>query len=158
MRLICRSHFDIREFVNIKTVWSMGVKRVITKSRAGLLLLMLLLLITSSACNRGPASSTAATQPSPAPPAVKPPIAAPSAIIGKPFPGKGVVKLINKQEGWIEIDHEEIEGLMPAMVMEWFVEKKALLNKVKVGDKVKFSVVDTGKAQIITELERIDEK
>ena len=68
------------------------------------------------------------------------------------------MKLINKKEGWIEIDHEPIEGLMPAMMMEWFVEKKSLLNKVKVGDKVKFTVVETGKAEIITTLERIDQK
>ena len=113
------------------------------------------LLVTSTACNRGPASSTAATQPSPTPAALRP-IEVPSPIIGKPYPGKGVVKLINKQEGWIEIDHEEIEGLMPAMIMEWFVEKKSLLNKVKVGDKVKFTVVETGKAEIITELEKIE--
>jgi len=133
-----------------------GVKSVKTNSRAQhVMLIVLLVLVTSSACNRGPASSTAATQPSPTPAALKP-IEVPSPIIGKPYPGKGVVKLINKQEGWIEIDHEEIEGLMPAMVMEWFVEKKSLLNKVKVGDKVKFTVVETGKAEIITDLERIE--
>ena len=126
-----------------------------TKRVRNVLWVLLIVLATSSACNRGPASSTAATQPSPTPAALKP-IEVPSPIIGKPYPGKGVVKLINKKEGWIEIDHEEIEGLMPAMVMEWFVEKKSLLNKVKVGDKVKFTVVETGKAEIITELERIE--
>lgn len=119
-----------------------------------MLICVLLMVLHTSACNRGAAPGTAATQPSPAAPSLKP-IAVPSPVIGKPYPGKGVVTHINKKEGWIEIDHEEIEGLMPAMVMEWFVEKKSLLNKVKVGDKVKFTVIETGKAEIITELERI---
>jgi Cu/Ag efflux protein CusF len=85
------------------------------------------------------------------------PLSAASPIIGKPYPGRGIVKLINRQEGWIEIDHEEIVGLMPPMEMEWFVEKKSLLNNVKVGDKVNFTVVETGKGEIITELRKADD-
>ncbi|PYS70692.1 MAG: hypothetical protein DMF69_12700 [Acidobacteria bacterium] len=117
--------------------------------------ILAVVLVTSSACHREIERSALVPQQSPTPPALKP-IAVPSPIIGKPYPGKGVVKLINKKEGWIEIDHEEIEGLMPAMEMEWFVEKKPLLDKVKVGDKVKFTVIETGKGEIITELEKIE--
>ena len=47
---------------------------------------------------------------------------------------------------------------MPAMEMEWFVQKKSLLDHVAVGDKVNFTIVDTGKAQIITELKRVTEE
>jgi Cu/Ag efflux protein CusF len=93
------------------------------------------------------------------PPAPSPDLKAksqPSPITNKPYPGVGVVKFINRKEGWIEINHKEIPGLMPAMEMEWFVEKKSLLDRVSVGDKVNFTVVDTGKAQIITELKRAD--
>ena len=68
------------------------------------------------------------------------------------------MKLINRKEGWIEISHEPIPDLMPAMEMEWFVEKKSLLDHVAVGDKVNFTIVDTGKAQIITELKRAAEQ
>lgn len=68
------------------------------------------------------------------------------------------MKLINRKEGWIEISHEPIPDLMPAMEMEWFVEKKSLLDHVAVGDKVNFTIVDTGKAQIITELKRATEE
>ena len=85
-------------------------------------------------------------------------IAAPSPITNKPYPARGVVKLINRKEGWIEISHEPIPDLMPAMEMEWFVEKKSLLDHVAVGDKVNFTIVDTGKAQIITELKRAAEQ
>jgi len=127
------------------------------RGRSVICITLLIGLLSSLACNRQTQQQSAAQQPSPTPPNLTP-IAVPSPIIGKPYPGVGVVKLINKQEGWIEIDHEAIEGLMPAMIMEWFVEKKSLLNKVKVGDKVKFTVVETGKAEIITTLEKIDQK
>ena len=98
--------------------------------------------------------SQVSSQPSPTPPNMKP-IAVPSPIIGKPYPGVGVVMLINKKEGWIEIDHEEIVDLMPPMVMEWHVKDRALLNRVKVGDKINFIVVETGSGEIITDLNKI---
>ena len=101
--------------------------------------------------------SQIAPQPSPTIPNLKP-IAVPSPVIGKPYPGIGVVQLINKKEGWIEIDHEEIVGLMPPMVMEWHVKDRALLNRVKVGDKVNFVVVETGSGEIITDLNKIQDQ
>jgi Cu(I)/Ag(I) efflux system protein CusF len=74
----------------------------------------------------------------------------PSPIIGKPYPGAGVVVLINAKEAWVEINHEPIEGLMPAMQMEWTVEPWSLMKGIRVGDRVNFTVVETGKAEIIT--------
>jgi len=44
---------------------------------------------------------------------------------------------------------------MPAMEMEWSVKDRSLLQKVKVGDKVEFVVVETGKGEIITELKTL---
>jgi Cu/Ag efflux protein CusF len=43
---------------------------------------------------------------------------------------------------------------MPAMEMEWSVQKRSMLDKVKVGDKVNFVVVETGKGEILTELKK----
>jgi len=104
------------------------------------------------ACQRTQTPSPVA-QVSPTPPNLKP-MAVPSPIIGKPYPATGIVKLINRKEGWIEIDHEEIVDLMPAMEMEWPVQNKAHLDRVKVGDKVNFTVVETGRGEIITELQK----
>ena len=106
---------------------------------------------------RSQSPSKVAPQPSPTVPNLKP-IAVPSPVIGKPYPGIGVVQLINKKEGWIEIDHDEIVGLMPPMVMEWHVKDRALLNRVKVGDKVNFVVVETGSGEIITDLNKIQDQ
>ena len=72
----------------------------------------------------------------------------------KPYPATGVVALINKKEGWIEINHDEIKDLMPAMQMEFLVKDKSLLDKVKVGDRVDFTVIETKKGEYLTEIKR----
>jgi Cu/Ag efflux protein CusF len=95
-------------------------------------------------------------QPSPSPIAVvKNPRDIPPPIIGKPYPGTGVVTIINFKEGWVEINHEEIEGLMPAMQMEWSVKDRSLMEKIKVGDRVNFVVVETGRGEIITDIKPV---
>jgi Cu/Ag efflux protein CusF len=98
----------------------------------------------------------APSSPAPSPPAAvtATPVLYPSPIVGQPYQGTGVVKLINFKEGWIEIEHEEIKGLMPAMEMEWWVKDRSLLKSVLVGDKVDFTVVETGKGEFITSLKR----
>lgn len=66
-----------------------------------------------------------------------------------------MVATINRSEGWIEINHEEIKGLMPAMQMEFNVKDKTLLDKVNVGDRVDFTIVETEKGEYLTELKRL---
>ena len=121
------------------------------------LLISLVCLVSFSVACKQKVSSTTPPAPSPTPQNLKPIAVAPPPVIGKPYPGKGVIKLINRQEGWIEIDHEEIVDLMPAMEMEWSVEKSSLLDNLKVGDKINFTVVETGKGEIITEIKKIPE-
>lgn len=79
----------------------------------------------------------------------------PTPIVGKPYPAKGVVTIVNLKEGWVEINHEEIEGLMPAMQMEWPVKPRSLMKSIRVGDKVEFTVVETGKGEIITAIKTV---
>ena len=67
------------------------------------------------------------------------------------YDGKGVVTKINLKDGSVEMDHEEIRDLMPAMRMEFFVRDKADLEKLKVGDKVEFVIeYKDGQEKIIT--------
>ena len=54
------------------------------------------------------------------------------------YPGKGVVTKINLELASIELDHEEIRDVMPAMQMEFFVSDKRLLDGLKIGDKIDF--------------------
>jgi Cu/Ag efflux protein CusF len=115
-------------------------------------LLMLSLMTLSISCRQpAPAVKDSA---SPTPTAMATPIQYPSPVIGKAYRGSGVVKIINIKEGWIEIDHKEIPGLMPAMEMEYWVKKKSLFKGVRVGDQVDFAVVETGKGEYLTELKK----
>jgi Cu/Ag efflux protein CusF len=56
------------------------------------------------------------------------------------YSGTGVVTNVNTGLSSIELDHEEIKDLMPAMKMEFFVSDKKLLDELKVGDKVDFVI------------------
>jgi Cu/Ag efflux protein CusF len=68
------------------------------------------------------------------------PTPAPILVIPKDgdYNGKGVIKKLNLELGSIELDHEEIKDMMPAMQMEFFVSDKKILDGLKIGDKVDF--------------------
>ena len=114
----------------------------------------LLAAVLSVSCGQQLQEKPAARSPSPSAIVSNGPPGYPAPVIGQPYQGTGVVKLINLKEGWIEINHEEIKGLMPAMEMEWSVTNRSLLKSVRVGDKVDFTVVETGKGEYITSLKR----
>jgi Cu/Ag efflux protein CusF len=86
-------------------------------------------------------------------PAVAPNAQTPVAV--QSYSGTGVVRLINLKEGWLEIDHEEIKNFMAAMQMEWSVKDKSMLKRVRVGDKVNFTVEDDNGSEVITELKKV---
>ena len=70
------------------------------------------------------------------------------------FRGRGVVRSVNLEEGWFEIEHEEIEGYMPAMQMQWRVRDKAMLKSLSAGDKVDFTLKEDNGSELITELKK----
>ncbi len=54
---------------------------------------------------------------------------------------EGEVRKVNKEDSKISIKHGEIKNLdMPGMSMVFQVQDPALLDKVKAGDKVNFTV------------------
>ena len=65
--------------------------------------------------------------------------------------GVGVVEKIDATDGVVTLAHEPIKSLnWPAMTMGFKVKDKTLLDKVKPGDKVEFTLVQTGKDYVIT--------
>ncbi len=56
------------------------------------------------------------------------------------YPGTGKVTKINVELGSVELDHEEIEEVMPKMIMEFFVSDKKLLSGLKPGDVIDFTL------------------
>jgi len=117
------------------------------------LLVIVPLLLIASCQKQGPAAQTAQTKPATATSAKGPP-GYPPPVMNQPYPATGVVVLINRKEGWIEINHDEIKGLMPAMQMEFWVKDKSLFDNAKAGDRVDFTIVETEKGEYLTELKR----
>jgi Cu/Ag efflux protein CusF len=56
------------------------------------------------------------------------------------FRGVGVVTAIDPSTGALTLDHEEIKGLMPAMVMMYRVNSRALSEGLHPGDKIEFGL------------------
>jgi len=64
------------------------------------------------------------------------------------------VRKVDKAAGKITLKHGEIKNLdMPPMTMVFGVKDKALLDKVKAGDKVKFSAEKEGGQYVVTGVE-----
>lgn len=67
---------------------------------------------------------------------------------------EGVVRRIDQGNGKITLRHGPIVSIdMPPMTMVYSVKPPALLNKVKVGDKVKFQAEEVNGNYIVTEME-----
>ena len=124
------------------------------KLRATCLLIIVMAMLSLS-CRQAQPTATPAASSTPTPQHISGPPGYPRPVMNKPYPGTGVVVSINHKEGWIELNHEEIKDLMPAMQMEFNVKDKTLLNNVKVGDRVDFTVVETEKGEYLTSLKPV---
>lgn len=114
-----------------------------------LLILACLLLAFVAAC--APPDHGANNHASPSPSASGP--AAPG-VTSKGYPGEGTVKAIDPKAPSIEIDHGDIEGLMPAMQMEFDVTDPALLNGIAVNDRIEFTVEDHAGTMRVTAIKK----
>lgn len=66
----------------------------------------------------------------------------------------GEVRKIDKDTGKLTLKHGEIRNLdMPGMTMIFQVKEATLLDKVKVGDKVKFRAEKSGGGFMVTAIE-----
>lgn len=111
-------------------------------AREGRLILGFLALTLISACNNKQAGPTPSSSPAPSGTA--------AAVQANTYQGVGTVKSLNPKAPAIEIDHEEIVGLMQAMQMEFPVTDGALLNGLAVNDRVDFTIDNaTGEMKII---------
>jgi len=81
----------------------------------------------------------------------------------KPAPGAaaaatemsdGEVRKVDLEGGKVTLKHGEIKNLeMPGMTMVFAVKDKAMLDKLKAGDKVKFRAVNEGGKFTVTEIQ-----
>ncbi len=92
-----------------------------------------LVLTVVAACGRVEFSQKPVPSPAPA--------SGPAAAVqSNQYKAEGVVKALNPKGPAIEIDHGDIEGLMPAMQMEFPVTDPNLLNGLAVNDRIDFTV------------------
>ena len=94
---------------------------------AGACLVANLILVASSHSSEQTAKPNSKTSPSPA-------------MALNVSHSTGIVTKINKTIGSVELNHKDIPGIMPAMIMEFYIKDKRMLTGLKVGDKVSFTL------------------
>ena len=101
-------------------------------ARTSRMMIVFAALIILSAC--GAPATNKQSAPTPAGPA--------AAVQTNSYHGVGVVKHVytNPKAPAIEIDHGDIDGLMPAMQMEFPVTDPHLLDGIAVNDRVDFTI------------------
>jgi Cu/Ag efflux protein CusF len=78
-----------------------------------------------------------------------------AAVETKTFVGVGLVTAVKPKLSVVELNHDEIKGLMPAMQMEFHVKDKSLLTGLASGDRVEFTVENGVGGIIITAVKKI---
>lgn len=95
--------------------------------------LLITALVIASACERPPAGTSNQRNAT---------SATPVKTVATPKDGnynaRGRITKINNELGSVELDHEDIPGVMPPMIMEFYVRDPSQLATVKVGDTVDF--------------------
>ena len=77
-----------------------------------------------------------------------------SAVATAPSMTDGEVRKIDHENGKVTIKHGEIKHMdMPPMTMVFTAKDKALLDKVQVGEKVQFVVVQEGGRMVVTDIQ-----
>jgi len=103
-----------------------------------------LALIAIAACGKQPAENTA-----PAPPS-----GPAAAVQTKSYQGVGIVRGLNPKRPGIEIEHEDIVGLMPAMQMEFPVADAAMLKGLAVNDHIEFTIENAAGDMRVTAIKK----
>lgn len=65
----------------------------------------------------------------------------------------GIIEDVNVDEGQILIDHEDVEGLMPAMTMNFSVPDRKLLATLAPGQVIDFEINFTGRSYEVARVE-----
>ena len=66
----------------------------------------------------------------------------------------GEIRKIDKENGKITIKHSEIKHMdMPPMSMVFTVKDKAMLDKVQVGEKIQFIVIQDAGKMVVTDIQ-----
>lgn len=70
------------------------------------------------------------------------------------YHGVGVIDSIDRVGEFVQIDHEDIKDLMPAMNMPYRVKDKSLLDSIAPGDKVDFWLESTPSGLLLVRIQK----
>jgi Cu/Ag efflux protein CusF len=99
-------------------------------------LVVMIAALAVAACERGARGERSGTgSPSPAI-QPSPSLASPAAPAIQTYDIRGTVVTVAPDSGTVNVDHEEIPGLMAAMKMEYQVQDVGMLDGLKPGDRV----------------------
>ncbi len=73
---------------------------------------------------------------------------------GGAYEGEGLVIQVDQGEGKITLDHGKINGLVPAMSMEYGVEPSELLRGIRSGERVRFKLVSQGIEFVVVKISK----
>lgn len=86
---------------------------------------------------------------------VAPPVLAQASKAAAAEPAEGVITKIDKAAGKATIKHGELKSVgMGAMTMAFKFQDPAALDRVAVGDRVKFQVKEIGGDYVVTSIEK----
>ena len=106
-------------------------------------------IVCASALAAAASGGTVHAQPMQTPMQMPMPAAKPMAV----EPTDGEVRKVDRKGGKITLKHGELRNLgMPPMAMQFEVKERKLIDKLKVGDKVRFKAVYEGGKYVVTEI------
>ena len=71
------------------------------------------------------------------------------------YNGHGTVTRVSNDLGSIEIEHDEIPNMMPAMTMEFYVKDKSILSGIFAADEVNFVIEYKHPEEKITSITKV---
>ncbi|HWP59796.1 MAG TPA: copper-binding protein [Candidatus Acidoferrales bacterium] len=77
---------------------------------------------------------------------------------GAVYDGRGSVVSVDSSGTKITVKHEAIEGLMPAMTMEFLLRSPELVKAIRPGDRVSFVLAPEGSDFVIENIARDEKK
>lgn len=73
------------------------------------------------------------------------------------YSATGTVEDVDRERGQVLIEHGDVEGLMPAMTMNFAVPDRSLLERLEPGQRIEFEILFTGRSYEVVSAEVIGE-
>jgi len=73
---------------------------------------------------------------------------------GRTYEGRGSIIQVDQEDKKVTLRHEDVEGVLPAMTMDYEVDPPELLHGLKAGDEVRFQLSPAGFEFVVVEIHK----